>query len=107
MSVCIIPVKKSNGNCIEKDFFQTREKSFSFSISSTALKESNTPVYFIENKQLFSRDGIYSDESGNFSDNAIRAFALSEAAIELEKVIEWKTDVFHAHDWMASQPVDI
>ena len=31
-----------------------------------------------------------------------RAFALSRAAIELEKVIEWKADVFHAHDWMAS-----
>ena len=86
----------------KKISFKLGKKNFSFSISSTALKESNTPVYFIENKQLFSRDGIYSDESGNFSDNAIRAFALSRAAIELEKVIEWKADVFHAHDWMAS-----
>ena len=51
---------------------------------------------------FFDRDGIYADENGDFADNALRAFALCKAAVELEKIIDWEADVFHAHDWMAA-----
>ena len=60
------------------------------------------PVYFLVNDHFFDREGIYGDENGNYSDNSLRAFVLSQAAIELEKVAEWIPDIFHVHDWMAA-----
>ncbi len=78
------------------------KKTYSFSVSSTRLGDSDILVYFLGNDSLFDRNGIYSNESGNFQDNALRAFALSKAAIELEKSINWQPDIFHAHDWMAA-----
>ena len=40
------------------------------------------PVYFLVNDHFFDREGIYGDENGNYSDNSLRAFVLSQAAIE-------------------------
>ena len=60
------------------------------------------PVYFLKNELLFNRDGIYADEKGNFKDNALRSFVLSNAATQIEKVVNWKPDILHSHDWMAA-----
>ena len=82
--------------------FRLGKKTYSFSVSSSKLGDSQVTVYFIGNDSLFDRDGIYSSENGDFNDNALRAFALSKAAIELEKSTGWQPDIFHAHDWMAA-----
>ena len=82
--------------------FRLGKKTYTFSVSSTKLEKSEVPVYFIGNDVLFNRSGIYSDEKGDFPDNALRAFALSKAAVELEKSIHWEAEIFHAHDWMAA-----
>ncbi|MBL66380.1 MAG: glycogen synthase GlgA [Puniceicoccaceae bacterium] len=82
--------------------FRLGKKKYTFFVSSTKLEKSEVPVYFIGNDVLFNRSGIYSDEKGDFPDNALRAFALSKAAVELEKSIGWEAEIFHAHDWMAA-----
>jgi len=82
--------------------FPLGNKTYSFSVTSSKLRDSQVTVYFIGNDSLFDRDGIYSSANGDFSDNALRAFALSKAAIELEKSTGWQPDIFHAHDWMAA-----
>ena len=60
------------------------------------------PVYFLKNDQLYNREGIYADQKGNYKDNAFRSFVLSHAATQIEKVVNWKPDILHSHDWMAS-----
>ena len=60
------------------------------------------PIYFLINDHLFDRPDIYADKNGNYPDNSLRAFVLSHAACELEKVTRWKPDILHAHDWMAA-----
>ena len=55
-------------------------------------------VLLLDCPELYDRDGIYYDTSGDFADNPVRYAALSAAAIE------WATtqppfDVIHAHDW--------
>lgn len=71
-------------------------------IGETRLAESDVPAYLVDIAQFFDRDGIYSDERGDFTDNPQRAFALCQAALQLEKVSGWKPDIIHAHDWMAA-----
>ena len=77
-------------------------KIFTFSVSEAQIPGTEIPVYFIGNRTLFEREGIYADKGGDYNDNALRAFALSQTAIHLEKSTGWKPDVFHAHDWMAA-----
>ncbi|MGH9746729.1 MAG: glycogen synthase GlgA [Candidatus Acidiferrales bacterium] len=57
--------------------------------------------YFLDDPQLFDRDGIYGDKSGDFPDNAERFAELSRAAIEFMKRV-WLPDVMHCHDWQSA-----
>jgi starch synthase len=77
-------------------------KSYSLKIREVKLGQSEIPVYLLENKFLFDRPGIYSDENGNYPDNPLRCFILSKSSLHLEKVIGWSPDIFHCHDWMTA-----
>ncbi|MCR4280053.1 MAG: glycogen synthase [Candidatus Komeilibacteria bacterium] len=55
------------------------------------------PVYFVGNRKYFGRKKkIY----GSTKENR-RFFVLDLAAIKLMKILEWKPDVVHCHDWHA------
>ena len=75
-------------------------KQYTIKIREVKLGQSEIPVYLLENKFLFDRPGIYSDENGNYPDNPLRCFILSKSALHLENVIGWSPDIFHCHDWM-------
>lgn len=77
-------------------------QSFPSRFKETRLGDSDIPVYLLENNFLFDRPGIYADEQGNYEDNPIRCFALSKAALWIEKATGWTPDIYHAHDWMAA-----
>ena len=73
--------------------------------SQVGILEENhfeVPVYFLINETLFGREEIYADEKGDYRDNCLRSFTLSQAATQIEKVVKWKPDILHAHDWMAA-----
>ncbi len=71
-------------------------------LRETRLEGSYIPVYLIDLPELYDRPGVYSDESGDFPDNAQRAFALCQAALQVEEITGWRPQVMHAHDWMAA-----
>jgi len=59
------------------------------------------PIYLIDNPELFGRDGIYGDASGDYSDNFNRfVFFGKAAAMAAAEII--RPDVLHAHDWHAA-----
>jgi len=55
-------------------------------------------VLLLDCPELYDRDGIYYDKSGDFPDNPVRYAVLSAAAIEWAKT-QAPFDVIHAHDW--------
>ena len=60
----------------------------------------DAPIYFLDNEDLYGRDGVYGDKTGkDFIDNAARFTALSRGAFQLCKKLNWFPDVMHAHDW--------
>ena len=59
-------------------------------------------IYLLDIPTLYDRPGVYADSNGNYEDNALRSVALCQAAVQLDKIIHWTPDVFHAHDWMAA-----
>ncbi|NDH00341.1 MAG: glycogen synthase, partial [Opitutae bacterium] len=86
----------------QKITLELNDKPIEGSIRQARLGNRDIPAYLIDLPQFFDRAGIYSDEGGDFHDNAQRAFALCQAALQLEKVTSWRPHIIHAHDWMAA-----
>jgi starch synthase len=58
------------------------------------LPNSDVPIYFIAESNLFNRPFFY-----GYQDDAYRFAFYSRAALELAVVQDWKPDILHCHDW--------
>ena len=56
-----------------------------------------TPVYILENDELYSNEAIYPDVLS--AATAEPMLFLSFAAMELERAAKWKPYIIHSHDW--------
>ncbi len=63
------------------------------------LPNSDLPIYFLDNEDLYGRDGVYGEFGNSYQDNCIRFTNLSRGALQLCKYLGWYPDVIHAHDW--------
>jgi starch synthase len=59
-----------------------------------AGKRGDVPIYFVENKRLFDRDGIFL-----YPDDAERFVFFCRATLEGARAMDWQPDVVHCHDW--------
>ncbi|MCI4626175.1 MAG: glycogen synthase GlgA [Candidatus Magnetoovum sp. WYHC-5] len=68
------------------------------------IPNTNIPIYFIDRKDMYDLDGgIYADKNGEpYLNNDNRFVLLSRAALELCKMLEFKPDIVHAHDWQTA-----
>lgn len=62
----------------------------------------NIQVYFIENDDLFKRDGLYGDINGDYPDNLERFQFFCLKALEVLKQLNIGIDIVHCHDWQAA-----
>lgn len=66
------------------------------------IPNSRTKIYFIENNDLFEREGLYGTnecEYKDYKDNSERFIFYSKAALELCKKLDWSPDIVHCNDW--------
>ena len=59
-------------------------------------------VYFIDNRDLFDRPGIYGDAGGSYGDSARRYAFLGAATMMVLPRIAPAPVILHAHDWHAA-----
>jgi starch synthase len=64
------------------------------------LPDSDVPVYFIAEGNLFGRPQIY-----GYGDDVYRFAFFSRAAMEFIRAIDWRPDVVNAHDWHAAPAI--
>lgn len=57
------------------------------------------PVYFIDYRPYFFRDGLYGTAIGDYPDNAQRFGFFCRAALAFLRRLDWRPDVLHLHDW--------
>lgn len=62
------------------------------------LPESNVPVYLIENQDYFNRPEIYG-KLNEYQDNDRRFIFFSRAIMETARVLNFKPDILHCHDY--------
>jgi len=64
------------------------------------LPGSDVPVYFLEHDLYYGRQGgLYSHDNIGYPDNGLRFTFLSRATLELPRMIHFRPDVVHLHDW--------
>ncbi|MCI0527158.1 MAG: glycogen/starch synthase, partial [Nitrospira sp.] len=57
-------------------------------------------AYFVEQDRYFDRDGFYVDSNDrDYPDNVERFTFFSRAVLESSKVLGFKPDIVHVHDW--------
>ncbi|MEW5758543.1 MAG: glycogen synthase GlgA [Candidatus Omnitrophota bacterium] len=62
----------------------------------------NVEVYFIENNWYYDRFGLYGETLGDYQDNLARFSYFSIKALELLRIINFRADIVHCHDWQTS-----
>jgi len=63
----------------------------------------NIPIYFIDHKLYFHREGLYHNKlMHDYDDNPVRFGFFSRAALQLCKDINFKPDIVHANDWQSA-----
>lgn len=62
----------------------------------------NVPVYFIENREFFHREGLYGTAAGDYPDNGQRFGFFCRAALEMLRRLDFRPDILHLNDWQTS-----
>lgn len=52
------------------------------------------PVFLVDNQHYFDRDGLYM-----YEDDADRFIFFCRASLEAMRLLNWKPDIIHCHDW--------
>jgi len=66
------------------------------------LPASPVIAYFIEQPQLFDRDGLYQQRGDDFPDNLERFSFFSQAALRALPLVGFQPEIVHCHDWQTA-----
>jgi starch synthase len=79
------------------------KKIFRANVQSSFLSNNHTKVqvYFLENKKLFGRSGLYihPETKKDYADNDERFIFFSRGVLEVLKRLGWQPDIIHCNDW--------
>lgn len=56
-------------------------------------------VILLDHDGFYGREGLYQERGEDYPDNAERFIFFSRGVLEALKVLDWKPDVIHCHDW--------
>ncbi|MBL9207986.1 MAG: glycogen synthase GlgA [Opitutaceae bacterium] len=59
----------------------------------------NLTIYLICREEFFDRRGIYGNGERDYEDNDNRYIFFAKAVVETLRLLEFKADIVHAHDW--------
>lgn len=79
------------------------KKVFQGNVQSSFLSNNHAKVqvYFLENKTLFRRSGLYihPETKKDYADNDERFIFFSRGVLEVLKRLGWQPDIIHCNDW--------
>lgn len=58
--------------------------------------------YFVKRDEFFDRSGLYGTAGGDYFDNADRFIFFCRAALSLCRLLRFKPDIIHCHDWQTA-----
>ncbi|MBI3995822.1 MAG: glycogen synthase GlgA, partial [Nitrospirae bacterium] len=77
-------------------------KDHTFHLWACHLADSPVEFFFLSNKGLFDRPGLYQEKGMDYPDNLERFSAFSRAVLEVPKKLNWQPDIIHGNDWQTA-----
>ncbi len=68
-------------------------------ISRSTLPQSDVPVYFVDNPELFDRQHLYGDAQGDYQDNPLRFSFFCRICLQVIDRICPDLQILHCNDW--------
>lgn len=75
---------------------------YSGSIYTGFVPSTQLPIYLIDSQQFFNRRGIYNENGIDYPDNCLRFAFFCMQSLQMLKLINFKPDIVHCHDWHAA-----
>ena len=75
------------------------DKVLSGSIWQSTLPDSDTPAYFLDQRDFYNRPELYGANGKDYPDNCQRFIFFCRGTLELIKALGLKVDVLHLNDW--------
>jgi len=72
------------------------------SIYESKIPGSDVIIYFVENENMFGRDGLYQENGIDYPDNAERFILFSKAVIKFLVKLGWQPNIMHCNDWQSA-----
>ncbi len=72
------------------------------SVFESVFPGTRIPVYFVDQPDLFDRDGLYQHEGSDFPDNLARFSFFSQVVLDAVPRLGWQPGVVHCHDWQTA-----
>ena len=87
----------------EKLSIRVGDKGYEISAFSYKFNKSSFEIVLVDQPELFDRDGLYADKTGQeFVDNDERFILFNHAIFEITRSLGWSPDIIHAHDWQTA-----
>lgn len=79
-------------------------KNYDLHIKVASLPHSRLQIYFLDNVEMFAREGIFYNEEDEswFEDNGLRSFFFCRGAVETVKKFGWPPDIIHCSGWFSA-----
>jgi starch synthase len=97
--------------CVDREKFQLVKEAESVkhplteeirSFDLFSCKTDGSTVYFVKNKEYFSRNEVYGTSDGDYPDNASRFSFFSKAVLAAIRELDFKPDIIHCNDWQSA-----
>ena len=84
-------------------------KSIEIRMNGTAFRGSlkhtvfdGVPYWLIDTPEFFDREDLYGNADGDYRDNGLRFGFFARAVLEMVKVLDFRPDLIHLHDWQTA-----
>lgn len=93
-------LKDLNIQPVEEEIkFRINIYNLSFEFTVTQVEISGIRIVLLDNNDLFDREHVYCTPQADYQDNYLRFGAFCLAALESTRLIDFKPDIIHCHDW--------
>ena len=74
------------------------------SVKSGFIPDTRVQVYFLENEEYLSRDGVIKDPATGepYPDNDERFIVFARASVEMLRTLSWQPEIIHCTDWTSA-----
>lgn len=93
-------IESMNLESVDKEMkFKIDISGLKFEFKITQYRLNDIRLILLDNEYFFDREHVYCTPHGDYEDNYLRFGAFCLASLEASRILKFKPDIIHCHDW--------